>query len=252
VGDAAALWAERQEGRGIPAEILAKAETNPWQHAVGHFTPPEQPVDTPSRAAGLALLGDGGTVLDVGCGAGAAAFALAEKATQVTGADQQQDMLDAFAAAADARGMAYRTVLGRWPDVAAEAGTADVVVSHHVLHNVVDLPPFLLALTAAAHRGVVVEMMAQHPMAWLDPLWERFHDLHRPPSATTDDALAVLRELGIEPTVETWERIDPPRQDPVWVTQRLCLPAGAVPEVEAALAGLVRPRLAATLSWQVG
>ena len=72
--------------------------------------------------------------------------------------------------------------------VAGEVGTAEVVVSHHVLHNVVDLPPFLLALTAAAHCGVVVEMMAQHPMAWLDPLWARFHGLHRPPSATTDDA----------------------------------------------------------------
>jgi SAM-dependent methyltransferase len=250
VGGAADLWAERQEGRGIPPEILAKAEASPWQHAVGQFTPPEQPIDTPSRRAGLDLLGDGGSVLDVGCGGGAAAFALAERATHVIGADQQQDMLDAFAVQADARRVPYRTVLGRWPDVAAEAGSADVVVSHHVLHNVVDLPPFLLALTGAAHRGVVVEMMTQHPMAWLDPLWERFHGLHRPPSATTDDAVAVLRELGIEPAVETWERADPPRQDPAWVAQRLCLPPSAVPEVDAALDGLVRPRTAATLSWR--
>ena len=65
-----------------------------------------------------------------------------------------------------------------------------------MLHNVVDLPPFLRALTAAARRGVVVEMLAQHPMAWLDPLWMRFHGLRRPPSATADDAVGVLRELG--------------------------------------------------------
>ena len=70
--------------------------------------------------------------------------------TWVTGVDQQQDMLDRFAAAAAARGVPHRTVLGRWPDVARPAGRADVVVCHHVLHNVVDLPPFLLALTAAA------------------------------------------------------------------------------------------------------
>ncbi|GAA1283599.1 hypothetical protein GCM10009609_55550 [Pseudonocardia aurantiaca] len=252
MGEAAAVWAERQEGRGVPPEILAKADTNPWHHEVRDFAAPTEPVDTPSRRAALELLGTGGTVLDVGCGGGAAAFALVERATHVTGADQQQDMLDAFATEAQARGVPHRTVLGRWPDIAAAAGTADVVVSHHVLHNVVDLPPFLLALTAAAGRGVVVEMMGEHPMAWLDPLWERFHGLHRPPSATTDDAVAVLRELGIEPAVWRWERVAPPRQDPVWVTRRLCLPATAVPEVGAALDGLVRPRLAATLSWPAG
>lgn len=243
------MWAERQAGRGIPPEILAKADTNPWHHEVSLFAPPAQPVDTPSRRAGLALLGDGGTLLDIGCGCGAAALALAERTTGITGVDQQQDMLDAFAAEATARGVAHRTVLGRWPDAAADAGTADVAVSHHVLHNVVDLPPFLRALTAAAGRGVVVEMMWRHPMAWLDPLWERFHGLRRPTSATTDDAVAVLRELGIEPVVQVWERATPARQDAVWVTRRLCLPEERIAEVDAALDALVRPRLAATLWW---
>jgi 2-polyprenyl-3-methyl-5-hydroxy-6-metoxy-1,4-benzoquinol methylase len=250
MGEAAAVWRERQEGRGIPPEILAKADTNPWHHDVAQFAAPEQPFDTPSRRAALDLLGAGGSVLDVGCGGGAAAFALVERATHVTGADQQQDMLEAFAAEAGAKGVPHRTVLGRWPDAAAEAGTADVVVSHHVMHNIVDLPPFVLALTAAARRGVVVEMMAQHPMAWLDPLWERFHDLHRPPPATTDDAVAVLRELGIEPAVQRWER-SRPRPDAASVTRRLCLPESAVPDVEAALSELGWPGSAATLSWTV-
>jgi glycosyltransferase involved in cell wall biosynthesis len=137
--------------------------------------------------------------------------------------------------------------------IAAEAGVADVVVSHHVLHNVVDLPPFLTALTAAARRGVVVEMLTQHPMAWLDPLWVRFHDLHRPPSATTDDAVAVLRELGIEPDVTRWERLEAPRQGPESVARRLCLPAARTAEVDAALRELPqRPRWAATLTWAAG
>ncbi|GAA1301119.1 class I SAM-dependent methyltransferase [Pseudonocardia xinjiangensis] len=249
--DAATVWAERQEGRGIPPEILAKAPNNPFHHDVDYFAAPSQPVDTPSRRAALELLADGGTVLDVGCGGGAAAFALVGRITHATGVDQQQDMLDSFAAAARARDLPYRTVAGRWPDVAAEAGTADVVVSHHVLHNVVDLPPFVRALTAAARRGVVVEMMTQHPTAWLDPLWERFHGLHRPPSATTDDAVGVLRELGIEPAVQRWERASD-RRDPVWVARRLCLPEDRVPEVDAVLDDLDRVRTAATLTWTVG
>ncbi len=251
-GAAVRTWTELQGGRGIPAAILARAPADPWQHDPADFTPPEVPADTPSRRAALELLGEAGSVLDVGCGGGDAAFALAGAATGVTGVDQQEDMLEVFATAARDRAVPFRTVLGRWPDCAGEAGTADVVVSHHVLHNVVDLPPFVLALTAAARRGVVVEMLGQHPMAWLDPLWERFHDLHRPRPATTDDAVEVLRELGIGPTVTRWERTTPPRQDPAWVARRLCLPAERVPEVAAALDELVRPRIAATLTWPAG
>ncbi len=246
---AAARWAELQSGRGIPADILARAEADPWLFPAADFTAPASPADTPSRRAALELLGSAGSVLDVGCGGGAAAFAVVPPGDHLTGVDQQQDMLDEFAAAATARGVPQRTVLGRWPASAAEAGRADVVLCHHVLHNVVDLPPFLLALTAAARGGVVVEMLAQHPMAWLDPLWVHFHGLARPPSATVDDAVAVLRELGIAPRVVRWERPHRPRQDPEWVTRRLCLPAGRVGEVAAALDGLVRPRTAATVSW---
>ncbi|HYH31120.1 MAG TPA: class I SAM-dependent methyltransferase [Pseudonocardia sp.] len=247
---AAARWTELQQGRGIPPEILARATGNPWHHDVESFGPPAEPVDTPSRRAALALLAEGGTVLDVGCGGGTAALALTGVAHHLTGMDQQQDMLDAFAAEARARDIPHRTVLGHWPEDAAAAGTADVVVSHHVLHNVVDLVPFLEALTAAAHRGVVVEMMGQHPMAWLDPLWVRFHDLHRPPPATTDDAVAVLREIGIDPVVQRWERgAVPNRPDAEGVTRRLCLPQEAVPDVAEAMQGCERPGLAATLSW---
>lgn len=250
MGTAARRWAELQEGRGIPPEILARAAEVPWVHDPAYFAAPEVPADTPSRAAALELLGAGGTVLDVGAGGGAASLALAPAVTHITANDQQADMLEAFAADATARGIPHRTVPGRWPDAAAAAGRADVVVSHHVLHNVVDLPPFVSALTAAARRGVVVEMLAQHPMAWLDALWVRFHDLRRPPPATTDDAVAVLHELGVTPRVLRWERASPPRQDAAWVTRRLCLPAGREPEIADALAAAPpRPRHAATLTW---
>jgi hypothetical protein len=79
----------------------------------------------------------------------------------------------------------------------------------------------------------------------------RFHDLHRPDPAATDDAVAVLREIGIDPVVQRWERDLPPRQDPAWVTRRLCLPESAVPEVAEELERLDRSRQAATLSWTV-
>jgi SAM-dependent methyltransferase len=224
---------------------------SPWGHNPADFTAPDVPEDSPSRAAGLALLDPAGTVIDVGCGGGDATFALVGPLLHGTGVDSQPDMLELFAAEAERRGVPARTVLGRWPDVAGEAGTSDVVVSHHVLHNVVDLPPFLEALTAAAVRGVVVEMLREHPMAWLDPLWVRFHDLHRPEPATVDDAVAVLRELGLEPEVTRWVRGRRAPHSPAWVTRRLCLPPEREHEVAAALDAIPpRPRTVATLVWR--
>jgi len=249
VGEAARRWAELQGGRGIPPEIVAAAPADPWTHEPRDFTAPDVAIDTPSRRAAAALLGAGGTVLDVGCGGGAAAFAL-DRTTAVTGVDRQRDMLDRFARAAAERGVPYRTVLGSWPEVAGTAGGADVVVCHHVLHNVVDLAPFLTALSVAAGRGVVVEMLAEHPLAWLDPLWVRFHGLHRPPSATDADAVAVLTELGIRADVVRWERPAPLPREAAWVTRRLCLPTERIDEVGAAVAELPpRTRRATTLTW---
>ena len=250
MGDAARRWRELQSGRGIPAEILARAQADPWRFPAADFSAPAEAPDTPSRRAALALLGAGGSVLDIGCGGGAAAFALVPPAHLVTGVDQQRDMVDRLRGhrrgprrrAPDRAGPLARTGRGRragrrggLPPRAAQRGGAAALPA---------------GTGAAARRGVVVEMLAEHPMAWLDPLWVRFHGLHRPPSATVDDAVAVLRELGVAPVVTRWERTSRPRQDPDWVTRRLCLPADRTPEVAAALRGLVRPRTAATLTWR--
>lgn len=86
---AAARWARLQAGRGIPAEIVAAAPADPWYHDPAWFTAPPVPVGSPSWTAGLALLATPGSVLDVGCGGGDAAFGLAERATELIGVDRQ-------------------------------------------------------------------------------------------------------------------------------------------------------------------
>ncbi len=251
---AAARWRELLQSRAIPAEILAAAPQDPHRHVPARFVPPATPEDTPSRRAALQLLGPGGaTVLDVGCGAGAAGLALVPRVSHLTGVDPADDMLRAFEWACTERGLAHRSVPGPWPQVAAEAGAADVVVSHHVGYNTPDLGPFLAALGAAARRGVVVELHAVHPGAWLDPLWAQFHGLHRPPPATADDVLAVLAEIGVYPEVQRWTRPAQPRNPEAEVTfslRRLCLPAQRRDEVAEAVAKLgPRHRDLVTISW---
>jgi SAM-dependent methyltransferase len=240
--------------RAIPAEIRAAAPRDPSRHDPARFVPPAAPEDTPSRRAALQLLGpEGGTVLDVGCGAGAAGLALLPKVSHLTGVDHAEDMLRAFEQACTERGVPHRSVHGPWPDVAPEAGTADVVVSHHVGYNTLELAPFLLALGAAARRGVVVELHAVHPGAWLDPLWLQFHGLRRPPPATAEDVVAVIAEVGIHPEVQRWTRPAQPRQPDAEIDfslRRLCLPEQRRDEVAEAVARLgPRHRDLVTISW---
>jgi SAM-dependent methyltransferase len=251
---AAARWRDLLQSRAIPSEIRAAAPKDPSRHDPARFVPSATPEDTPSRRAALQLLGpDGGSVLDVGCGAGAAGLALVPKVSQLTGVDPAEDMLRAFEQACEQRALAHRSVHGPWPQAAAQAGVADVVVSHHVGYNTLELGPFVAALGAAARRGVVVELHAVHPGAWLDPLWAQFHGLLRPPPATADDVLAVIAEVRIRPEVQRWTRPAQPR-DPDseldFSMRRLCLPVERRDEVADAVARLgPRHRDLVTISW---
>ena len=228
-------WREELAGWAIPPEILAKAPEPPWGFPVEMFRAQVEAVDSPSRRVAAEALGDGGSVLDVGCGGGWAALALVPPAGLVIGVDGAPDMLTAFADAAESKGVAHREVAGDWPAVSADVPVADIVVCHHVFYNVADLPPFADALTTHARRRVVVEMTATHPLTNLAPLWRHFHGIERPEGPTAALAVEVLREIGIEPVVEPWTRParDVPRQ--VYVSmnrRRLCLPVEAEPEVD--------------------
>jgi hypothetical protein len=161
----------------------------------------------------------------------------------LTAVDTEADMLRLLAERVAGSGIEPRLVIGVWPDVAAEAGTADVVTCHHVTYNVANIRPFLVALTAASRRMVVVEMTAAHPLATLNPLWLRFHGLVRPERPTADDLLAILGAMGITAESRRWRR--PGGRDygsfaeMIDVTRRrLCLPPERADEVAEALADL--------------
>ena len=260
MGAADERWAEQLAAWAIPDEILRLATADPWKlrpSVFGAGTPADgPPPDTPSARLALEALVAGGSVLDVGVGAGGASLHLAPPAALLIGVDEDEDMLDAFSARAVERGVATKTFHGRWPDVAAAVPVADVVMCHHVFYNVPDLRPFALALTDHARRRVVVEIGAKHPVSGTNPLWKHFWGLDRPQGPTADDALAVLAEAGIEARSErdvrpAWRsEASPERVE--FLTRRLCLPPERAPEVEEALARFPEPaeREVVTIWWE--
>jgi len=231
-------WGEMLAAWAIPPRLMEAVPQSPYFFDPQVFISAAdealaRPDDTPSdRVARQAL--DGGTVLDVASGAGAASLRLG--ASQVTAVDSNGPLLAAFAARATAAGIRFDAVEGPWPEVAPRVAPADVVVCHHVFYNVADLAPFAAELTAHARRRVVVELTAEHPMRWLAPYWRAVHGLPRPDRPTADDAVAVLQDIGLDVHAERWRRrvqmigeLGPDRVDRM--ARRLCLPDARRPEL---------------------
>ncbi|GLX02843.1 class I SAM-dependent methyltransferase [Microtetraspora sp. NBRC 16547] len=234
----AARWRADLESWAIPDEILATAPANPWTHHVARFArrtdallaAPQGPTYERAREA----LPDGGSVLDVGAGTGAASLPL--RPTALVAVDESRAMLDALAERGREAGCGtVRLVEGRWPDAAGRTPVADVVVCAHVVFNVPDLVPFLAALDAHARRRVVLELPLVHPMTWLSPLWARFHGLARPDRPTSDDVLSIAREMGFAAEQEEhaapdalFESIE---EMSAGACRRLCLDPARAPEV---------------------
>lgn len=250
-------WALSLEKWAIPQEILDQVQTSPWIHPPVLFQIPEVIDSTPSHLRALEAVPPGGSVLDVGCGGGIAAFALTPPATHVIGVDHQSEMLEMFAENATKRGVTCKVFEGFWPQVAPEVPIADVVVCHHVVYNVADIGPFLKALSSHARFRVVIEMPTHHPLSNLSAAWKYFWNLDRPTQPTSEDLLEVMREIGIEPRVQYWsgplrDRIDI-EQDSEFMRVRLCLPPVRLSEVRDFMLANPLPtqREIATIWWDV-
>lgn len=261
---AAEVWRQTLAAWAIPDHILASAPVSPWGFSVAGFVDRarrHRAEPTPAHDIAREALPQGGAVLDVGCGGGAASLPLVPPAARLTGVDQSPGMLAAFEAAARATGAAAEVVQGTWPEVAARLDPAshDVVIAQDVLYNVPDADAFLRACDKAARQRVVVVLPTVHPMTWTTPYWRALHGLPRPTRPTVDDAVALLQELGFEVERTSW------REPTMWahatlddavemVRTRLCLPPDRDEDVRAALQRDPPPvtREAVALWWDVG
>jgi SAM-dependent methyltransferase len=263
-------WRDDLAAWAIPDEILAAVTASPWATSPALFA---RRADAelraprgPSYDRALEVLPPGGSVLDVGAGAGAAGLPVAvARRAALHAVDLSADMLDELADRAAAHGVRARLLRGRWPDAAGPSWAADVAVCKDVVYNVPELPAFFAALTAHARHRVVIELTERHPMAPLNPLWLRLHGLRRPDRPVAGDAYAIAAAMGLRPRAERWTRTT---HGPYGtfdelvdvVRTRLCLPAGRAADVAAALRDLgadpaepylpgTRDRAAVTLWW---
>jgi 2-polyprenyl-3-methyl-5-hydroxy-6-metoxy-1,4-benzoquinol methylase len=244
LADLLSRWRDDLAAWAIPDHIMAAVTESPWvlptavfaRRADKYASAPEG--ESFDRA--WAALDPPGSVLDVGAGAGAASLPLAARMTDLTAADTSEEMLALLTERAAARGVRLRTVRGGWPQSAPRVPAADVVTCHHVLYNVAEVEPFVVALTEHARRLVIVEMTVTHPLSSLNDLWLRFHGLRRPEGPTCEDLLAIQTAMGLQVSSRRWRRPSgadyPSMAELTDVTRRrLCLPPRRADEVADAL-----------------
>jgi SAM-dependent methyltransferase len=247
-------------GWAIPQDLLAAAPQSPYffdpsVFIAGADEAVNRAGDTVSDRVAREGLPTGGTVLDVGVGAGAASLRLG--ATTIIGVDPSPALLDAFVERAHRLGIAAVAVQGSWPGAAVETQVADVVVCHHVVYNVSDLAPFARALSEHAASRTVIELTACHPMAWLAPYWKALYDLDQPVRPTADDAIALLNDLGIAVHQRRWVRRiqmigESGDQQLARIARRLCLRPDRLDELRGALSQQPPPaeREVVTVWWE--
>jgi len=254
-------WKTNLESWVIPQEILDQAEVPPWIHPVELFTIDEETIpDTFSHRTARSALGEGDSVLDIGCGGGVASMALIPPAGTVIGVDNDQAMLDQYAMAATRYGAHHREFLGTWPAIADEVLEADVVVCHHVAFNAPDIAPFLQQLDMHAKKRVVLEMPMFHPMSRLSPMWKHFWNLDRPTAPSAHDVVTIAQALGLNAQIEVWadavswgsRNVKSDEQRLTLARRRLCLGVDRTDELAAYLVEHPEaPVEIATIWWDV-
>ncbi|HJU51498.1 MAG TPA: methyltransferase domain-containing protein [Acidimicrobiia bacterium] len=237
---AADSWRRQLEDWRIPDALLAAVEESPygwtkqlWKRRAARAIEGDRTSPTLDVVRELA---NGGSVLDVGAGTGRASLPLVRDGYRVTMVEPNQAMLAGLdELEADVE---FEVVVGRWPEVASEIQPHAVALSAHVVYDVAEVAPFLIALDRAATRGVVLELTPAHPWVNLGPLYRELHGLDRPLGPTVDDLAAVVREaVGSEPVVHRWTRpgdmvFDTAEEAIEFTARRLVLPRGRWPELE--------------------
>ncbi|HET9444020.1 MAG TPA: class I SAM-dependent methyltransferase [Acidimicrobiales bacterium] len=142
-----------------------------------------------------------GRVLDVGSGPGRFVLPLAPRVASVTAVDPSEAMLRIVRREARRRGLTnVTTVHSPWPQ--AEVEPVEVSLCSYVLPLIEEAAPFLRRMDAVTTERAFVSFNAASFDLVFDTFWRHFHGSPRRPGPTYLDLVAVLRELGADPSVE--------------------------------------------------
>ena len=188
--------------------------------------------------------GAGGRVLDLGCGAGHAAFSLARGgATRVVAYDPSSAMLAVVAGEAARRGHgAIETRAGSAEHLPFESGTFDLVVTRYSAHHWADVPRALAEcarVSAPGGRLIVIDVVApETPL--LDTSLQVIEFL-RDASHVRDYRISEWRAMQTaagfaEPAVHGWKIA---MDFPAWIA-RIGTPPARVAALRAVFADLPR------------
>ena len=132
---AAQQWADELAAWAIDPEILAAAPESPYDLPPEVFAAGQDRAPSPLAELAGAALHPGGTILDVGAGAGATSLDVVPPDGHLHAVDTQPAMLRALEAAARERRVSVTTYVGTWPDVADQVPGCHVAVCAHVFYK---------------------------------------------------------------------------------------------------------------------
>ena len=197
-------WRARVERHHAQSEGVMEAslrEGDFWRNLAPMFRADPYREDDEALNALMELTPEGGSVLDVGGGAGRFAIPLGlRRAAAVTVVDPSPSMLEQLeASVSEAEGANVTGLNAEWEAARVEA--ADMVLCSHVVYGVADIRPFLQKLHDHACERVVLVSFVDSPQAGVAPLWEPVYGERRINLPALPELMNVLWEMGIYPSV---------------------------------------------------
>lgn len=208
--EAREAWRRALESWALPEELLAGVEDSPYSWPAHLYErmlrlDADSGVESPAIALVANVVGMGGSVLDVGAGAGRLSIPLAARGYRVTAVERDEAMSGVLEDEARRSMVEVTRIIGSWPQVAGNAGVHDLTLSGHVVYDVPAIGPFIESLHRAARRAVVIEMTPRHPWTGLKKYYRALHGIELPSHPTVDDFVEVVEEVvGVAPALEWW------------------------------------------------